>query len=68
MSRKGVETYPWNKWMAKTKFTLVKGVDYFCLTHSMIVQIRGAAAHRNKSASIKTVEEDGVTKLNVELT
>lgn len=65
---KGVVTYPWDRWFAKSKFTLTKEVDFFCMTHSMIVQVRNAAASYGKSVSIKVHDEAGVTKLAVEVT
>ena len=38
--------YPWKKWFKRGKFTLHRGVDYFCQPHSMGVQIRSAASAR----------------------
>ena len=47
------DNYPWDRWFSRKKIVLTEGKDFKCMAHSMIVQIRGAAASRSKSVSIK---------------
>lgn len=54
-----VTRYPWDSWFTERKsFLLTKGVDFFCMPHSMSVQIRNAATSRDLSASIRITGED----------
>jgi hypothetical protein len=48
--------YDWDTWFKRKSFTLREGVDFRCLAHSMIVQIRNAAASRGRSVSIKAAK------------
>ena len=51
--------YPWDRWFArKHPFPLRRGWEFLCQTHSMAVQVRNAAAARNKRVSIKIVGEN----------
>jgi hypothetical protein len=52
--RKQATRYPWDKWFAKSKFVLTKGVDFNCMAHSMIVQLRNVAASRGVSVSVRS--------------
>ena len=57
--------YPWDMWLKKKKFTLVKGKDYRGMPHSMAQQIRNAAHSRNLKVSI-SIWDNG--KIDVETT
>ncbi len=65
VSRRKHHPYPWDKWFAGTHFKLQrgKGKDYQCQTHSMVAQIRGAAAKRGVSVSIEVSESTIIVTL-----
>lgn len=44
--------YPWEKWFARKRFTLVYGRDYNCTPAGMIVNLRYAAKRRGVRLSI----------------
>lgn len=49
--------YPWDRWFGsasrrRRQFVLVKGKDYHCMSHSMSVQVRNAAAARGLRVSV----------------
>ena len=48
--------YPWDKWLSKGRFTLVRGKDFICANSSMVQQIRNRASRINKKL---TVEDHG---------
>jgi len=35
--------FPWRDWLTRSKFTLIKGKDYFCRSDSMAQAVRFAA-------------------------
>lgn len=59
----GLPLYPWSKWF-KLKVgspvrqkTLIRGVHFDCMPHSMAQQVRNAAYKRGRRVSIQ-IEED----------
>ncbi len=49
--------YPWSDWMSRrTRFTLVRGVDFSCMTHGMTGMIRNHAAKAGLRASITATD------------
>lgn len=53
---RGKKLYQWEKWFKSKKFTLKKGKDYECLTHSIAQQCRNAAFRYGYLVSIKVFE------------
>lgn len=52
-----IKEYDWEAWFSKSLFRLKKGRDYKCQTHSMIAQIRRAAADFRKSVAIQAEDD-----------
>lgn len=52
-----LKRYPWEKWLAKTKFTLTRHKQFDCQCHSMGVQVRNAAKAAGVKVSI-AMDED----------
>ncbi len=48
---------PWDKWLKRKRFRLVRGRHYNCMPHSMGVQVRTAAANRGLRVSV-LINED----------
>lgn len=46
--------YPWDTWLAFSRLALVRGQDYHCTTKAMVAQLRGAAAARGVSVSVRS--------------
>ena len=55
---RGKKTYPWVKWLARKKLTLVRGKDYQCQPHSMGQQFRNEAL---KAQLVFSIHIDGGT-------
>jgi hypothetical protein len=36
--------HPWSEWFRKRTFTLVRGIDYGCMSHGMANAVRNAAS------------------------
>jgi len=49
--------HPWDRWFKKKQFKLVRYKHYFCMPHSMGVQIRTAAAKRELAVSVHIRED-----------
>ena len=64
--------YQWNKWFRESRFTLVRGRDYYCSQSSMCQQIRNAAGVRGLAVNLFDHEskivvfvENGVKKSRI---
>lgn len=45
--------YPWDKWFGRKRaYTLIRGVDYACMSHSMSAQVRNEAVRREVRVSV----------------
>lgn len=55
--------YPWERWFAQTRFTLLRGVDFHCSTSSMTQLIRQNASNRRKGVLVK----DGGDRIDVQI-
>lgn len=40
------QMYDWDRWFARRRFTLRRGIDYEATQGSMLQQVRNAASHR----------------------
>jgi len=57
--------YPWAKWMKRKNLILTRGVDFHCLPHGMVQQLRNAAPAYGKLLSINHVG-DGILQIKIE--
>ncbi len=62
--RRGAIRYPWDDWLAKSEFTLVRGVQFFGAVHGMMGMLRNAARLRGVRVSLHADE----FKINVKVT
>ena len=70
MTRQKAKAYPWDRWFKKKRFTLVRGVHYECMTHSMAQQVRDAACQRGVGVHVKIEPVGlpiGIAKIRVEV-
>ncbi len=66
MKQKRLPRYPWNRWLKRKRFRLVRGKDFACMPHSMAVQVRNAAAKQSIRVSV-TIDENilSITTLGI---
>jgi hypothetical protein len=50
--------HPWKKWLRKKRLHLVRGRDFYCQPHSMMIQIRGKATRIGCSVSVSIREDE----------
>lgn len=48
--------YPWDDWLSKGRFTLVRGVHYNCATHGMHQTAINAARKRGLKISVRMTD------------
>jgi hypothetical protein len=44
--------YPWTKWFSQKQFRLRQGKDFHCQVHSMMIQVRFAAARMGRKVTV----------------
>ena len=54
--------YPWESWLKRRRFTLLRGRDYACSASAMTQMLRNLASQANLQAHVVEVE-GGVTVL-----
>lgn len=47
--------YPWDKWLARGDFSVVRGKQFHCSTAGMVQMIRSRVSERGLSSSIHVV-------------
>ncbi len=73
MIKKGtkLQRYDWDGWLLKKRgeqTVIVKGRDFKCQTYAMTIQIRTAAAKRDRTVSLHTEEANGGSVIVVTIT
>lgn len=64
--RKYGRRYPWDRWFARRRTTLVRGRDYDVLDHVMAAMVRQAARYAKYSVRVSIQIGDGWVKVTVE--
>lgn len=53
--------HPWKRWLKLGKETkIIRGKEFTCMVHSMVAQIRTAAAREGVRVSIQTEKDDSI--------
>lgn len=56
--------HPWDEWFSSSGFLLVRDRDYWCMPHSMGVQVRQAAERRGLNVSVQ-IDPEGTISVQV---
>jgi hypothetical protein len=56
LAKKFGRRYPWKKWFAKRRFTLIRGIDFAGRVDTMAVQVRNSAVRLRYHASVRILD------------